>query len=235
MRIGVLTGGGDCPGLNAVIRAVTKSLIRQCGAEVIGIEDGFSGLMEAHPRTRALDWRTPVVIVGAGPQGAAIAAAMGPMARSFWSENRRTSNRRLTVELGYRLRPLRRGHFTFSRCEVHLPSPLGLWSARRFIEALQRRLRCRLLASFVGRQLSLAVRHHLRDQIVTHLECSHDLAWRRARGMELPTFFDQVHLGLGTRNRRRHCSHRKVFRHPGIVGTVHRHIDSLLADAPYNR
>jgi len=34
----------------------------------------------------------------------AIAAAMGPMARSFWSENRRTSNRRLTVELGYRLR-----------------------------------------------------------------------------------------------------------------------------------
>ena len=32
MRIGMLTGGGDCPGLNAVIRAVTKSLIRQCGA-----------------------------------------------------------------------------------------------------------------------------------------------------------------------------------------------------------
>ncbi|WLH67488.1 DUF58 domain-containing protein [Pseudomonas sp. FP2309] len=38
-------------------------------------------------------------------------------------------------ELGYRLRPLRRGHFTFSRCEIHLPSPFGLWSARRFIEA----------------------------------------------------------------------------------------------------
>ncbi|MBC3924821.1 DUF58 domain-containing protein [Pseudomonas lurida] len=37
-------------------------------------------------------------------------------------------------ELGYRLRPLRRGHFTFSRCEIHLPSPMGLWSARRFIE-----------------------------------------------------------------------------------------------------
>ncbi|MBY8948406.1 DUF58 domain-containing protein [Pseudomonas sp. SH10-3B] len=38
-------------------------------------------------------------------------------------------------ELGYRLRPVRRGHFSFSRCEFHLPSPLGLWSARRFIEA----------------------------------------------------------------------------------------------------
>ena len=37
-------------------------------------------------------------------------------------------------ELGYRLRPLRRGHFRFSRCEIHLPSPFGLWSARRFIE-----------------------------------------------------------------------------------------------------
>ena len=58
MRIGVLTGGGDCPGLNAVIRAVTKSLIRQCGAEVVGIEDGFSGLMDANPRTRVLDWRS---------------------------------------------------------------------------------------------------------------------------------------------------------------------------------
>lgn len=37
-------------------------------------------------------------------------------------------------ELGYRLRPLRRGHFSFSRCEIHLPSPFGLWSTRRFVE-----------------------------------------------------------------------------------------------------
>jgi uncharacterized protein (DUF58 family) len=38
-------------------------------------------------------------------------------------------------ELGYRVRPVRRGHFSFSRCEIHVPSPLGLWSARRRIEA----------------------------------------------------------------------------------------------------
>ncbi|TFY89385.1 DUF58 domain-containing protein [Pseudomonas kairouanensis] len=38
-------------------------------------------------------------------------------------------------ELGYRLRPVRRGHFSFIRCEIHLPSPLALWSARRYIEA----------------------------------------------------------------------------------------------------
>lgn len=45
-RIGILTGGGDCPGLNAVIRAVTKHAIGTYGWEVIGIEDGFQGLYE---------------------------------------------------------------------------------------------------------------------------------------------------------------------------------------------
>ncbi|MGE8096495.1 DUF58 domain-containing protein [Pseudomonas fluorescens] len=33
----------------------------------------------------------------------------------------------------YRLRPLRRGHFSFERCEINLPSPFGLWSARRYL------------------------------------------------------------------------------------------------------
>ncbi len=56
MRVGVLTGGGDCPGLNAVIRAVTKSLIHHGRCEVIGIEDGFDGLMSDPPRVRPLDW-----------------------------------------------------------------------------------------------------------------------------------------------------------------------------------
>ena len=49
-RVGVLTGGGDCPGLNAVIRAVTKSLILQHNAQVIGFEDGFLGLIERRIR-----------------------------------------------------------------------------------------------------------------------------------------------------------------------------------------
>ena len=56
MRVGVLTGGGDCPGLNAVIRAVTKSLIHHGQCEVLGIADGFEGLMGEAPRTRALGW-----------------------------------------------------------------------------------------------------------------------------------------------------------------------------------
>ncbi len=44
-RLGVLTGGGDAPGLNAVIRAVTRSALRR-GWEVIGFLDGYSGLIE---------------------------------------------------------------------------------------------------------------------------------------------------------------------------------------------
>lgn len=44
-RVGILTGGGDCPGINAVIRAVARKLILESGAEIIGIEDGYEGLV----------------------------------------------------------------------------------------------------------------------------------------------------------------------------------------------
>jgi 6-phosphofructokinase 1 len=44
-RIALLTGGGDCPGLNAVIRAAVRTLIRDYDAEVIGIQFGFEGLL----------------------------------------------------------------------------------------------------------------------------------------------------------------------------------------------
>jgi 6-phosphofructokinase 1 len=53
-RIGVLTGGGACPGLNAVIRAVTKDAINH-GIEVVGIEDGFLGLIEDRMRPLGVD------------------------------------------------------------------------------------------------------------------------------------------------------------------------------------
>ena len=51
-RIGVLTGGGDAPGLNAVIRAVVKGA-SNAGIECLGIEDSFDGLIETD-RTRVL-------------------------------------------------------------------------------------------------------------------------------------------------------------------------------------
>jgi 6-phosphofructokinase 1 len=58
-RIAVLTGGGDAPGLNAVIRAVVKSAVNQ-GLECVGLEDSFDGLIEPD-RSRTL---TPKDVTG---------------------------------------------------------------------------------------------------------------------------------------------------------------------------
>jgi 6-phosphofructokinase len=48
--IGILTSGGDCPGLNAAIRAITKAAIQDYDIKVVGIEDGFRGLVENRVR-----------------------------------------------------------------------------------------------------------------------------------------------------------------------------------------
>ncbi len=66
-RIGVLTSGGDAPGLNAVIRAVVKTAIG-LGYEVLGIEDGFEGLL-GEPRYRML---TNADVRGLLPMGGTI-------------------------------------------------------------------------------------------------------------------------------------------------------------------
>jgi phosphofructokinase-like protein len=58
-RLGILTGGGDAPGLNAVIRAVVKSAAN-CGLECVGLEDSFDGLLEFN-RSRVL---TPREVTG---------------------------------------------------------------------------------------------------------------------------------------------------------------------------
>ena len=55
MKIGVLTGGGDCPGLNAVIRAVVKTAIQQYKMEVLGIIDGYYGLVNNEIKELALE------------------------------------------------------------------------------------------------------------------------------------------------------------------------------------
>lgn len=46
LRLGVLTGGGDCPGLNALIRGVVKRGVHELGWEFVGIENGYQGLVE---------------------------------------------------------------------------------------------------------------------------------------------------------------------------------------------
>jgi 6-phosphofructokinase 1 len=60
-RVGILTGGGDCPGLNAVIRAAVLTLTQRHGYEVLGIEDAHSGLID-------LDYRAPNGNVWLGPR-----------------------------------------------------------------------------------------------------------------------------------------------------------------------
>ena len=66
-RIGVHTGGGDAPGLNAVIRAVVKTADNVYGWSVVGIVDGFEGLV-GESRTRTLG----VEVRGLLPKGGTI-------------------------------------------------------------------------------------------------------------------------------------------------------------------
>lgn len=70
-RLGILTGGGDAPGLNAVIRAVVKSATLEYGFGVVGIRDGFDGLIEED----GSDLLTPASVRGILPQGGTILGA----------------------------------------------------------------------------------------------------------------------------------------------------------------
>jgi ATP-dependent phosphofructokinase / diphosphate-dependent phosphofructokinase len=67
VRIGVLTGGGDCPGLNAVIRAVVRKAIDAYGDQVIGFRDGWRGVLEG-----SFDELTHESIRGILPRGGTI-------------------------------------------------------------------------------------------------------------------------------------------------------------------
>jgi 6-phosphofructokinase 1 len=66
MRIGILTGGGDCPGLNAVIRAVARRAF-DAGDEVVGVLHGWRGLIEGQFRTLG-----PIDVSGILPRGGTI-------------------------------------------------------------------------------------------------------------------------------------------------------------------
>ena len=68
-RIGILTGGGDCPGLNAVIRVVTKAAINKLGIEVLGIEDGYLGLIRNRIRPLGLNDVSNILTCGGTIRG----------------------------------------------------------------------------------------------------------------------------------------------------------------------
>lgn len=67
MKIGVLSGGGDAPGINAVIRAIVKRGIQTYGDEIIGIRDGWRGFLEANFTPLDLE-----AITGILPKGGSI-------------------------------------------------------------------------------------------------------------------------------------------------------------------
>jgi 6-phosphofructokinase 1 len=65
-RIGVLTGGGDAPGLNAVIRAVALTAHRRYGWEVVGIREGYDGLLSGGPTIALTEERVHELLARGG-------------------------------------------------------------------------------------------------------------------------------------------------------------------------
>jgi 6-phosphofructokinase 1 len=63
-KVAVLTGGGDCPGLNAVIRAVAKTAINRYKLEIWGVEDGYEGLIEDRIRPLSYDQVSGILTTG---------------------------------------------------------------------------------------------------------------------------------------------------------------------------
>lgn len=105
-RIGVLTGGGDCPGLNAVIRAVVKRAIHEHGWQVTGIEDGFEGLI-LPGKTRPLGLSD---VRGILPRGGTILGTTNrsnPFAYRIRRENGRVVSRNVSGEVMERIADLR--------------------------------------------------------------------------------------------------------------------------------
>ena len=76
MRLGILTGGGDCPGLNAVIRAVVRRGIRAHGMEFLGFHDGWHGVLDDVSQPLGIADTTGIL-----PRGGTILGSLGAAVR----------------------------------------------------------------------------------------------------------------------------------------------------------
>jgi len=72
MRLGILTGGGDCPGLNAVIRAVVRRGIRSHGMDLVGFQDGWRGVLDDETQPLGIAETTGIL-----PRGGTILGSSG--------------------------------------------------------------------------------------------------------------------------------------------------------------
>jgi 6-phosphofructokinase 1 len=95
MRIGILTGGGDCPGLNAVIRAVVRKGIGEYDDEIVGFRDGWRGVLEGD--TVAMDLRA---VRGILPRGGTVlgTSRTNPYALEGGEDRVRATFERLGIE-----------------------------------------------------------------------------------------------------------------------------------------
>ncbi len=100
-RIGILTGGGDAPGLNAVIRAVVKYGVGRLGWEIVGIEDSFNGLLEDAIRIHHL---TPASCKGLLQRGGTVLGTTNKGDPFAWVEGGKVVDR--TQRLAERVRDL---------------------------------------------------------------------------------------------------------------------------------
>ncbi len=198
MRIGMLTGGGDCPGLNAVIRAVVRKGVGEYGHTIVGYRHGWRGVMTGESIDLAL-WNV---------RGSAAARRHDPrdVAHESLQDRRRAPSGAGDPRAGSRRRThrnRRRGH------------------ARGRVEALQRRREGRGRAED-HRQRSLRDRFHVRvphcgaDRDRRDRPPAHDRRESRPRdgrrGDGPSRGMDRDLLGHG-RRRRHHLDPRRAVRH----------------------
>ena len=95
MKIGILSSGGDCPGINATIRGVGKTAIMHYGMEVIGIHSGFIGLLNKD--VQVFDERSLSGILNLG--GTILGTSRESLSVSSWPREIRKSRRSLRKKL----------------------------------------------------------------------------------------------------------------------------------------
>ena len=97
-RVGLLTAGGDSPGLNAVLRGVGKAALESFGMEVVGFRDGFRGLMEN--RKMRLEEETLSGILTVGASGTLLVSNISLANMSLSATNNSVGSGTLAVEGG---------------------------------------------------------------------------------------------------------------------------------------
>ena len=90
-KVGILTGGGDCPGLNAAIRAIVKMGIHDFGWEIIGIHDGYEGLIDGRERRLAYDDVANIISLGGTILGTSNKASPFDLKNGVEHETERTT------------------------------------------------------------------------------------------------------------------------------------------------